>query len=141
MKVRLAKKSDYKEVMKLYNLFVGENRYKTPKDDSFNKVVGSKTGFIHIAEENGVILGYATLSIHNVVRYPKPIAVLDELYVIRKARKQGVGKSLMIAAIGRAKSKGCQRFYIDSHFKHKTAHKFYKNLGFVSYGYHFVKDL
>lgn len=141
MNIRLAKATDYKEVMNLYSLFVGDDRYQKPNSDSFNKVVGSKTGFMYLAEADNQIVGYATFSIRYVVRYPKPIAELDELFVSEAYRRHGTGKLLMDAVMEKAKALDCQRMYIESHYKHEGAHKFYEKLGFTNYGYHFLKNL
>lgn len=106
MNIRLAKLSDYAQVMALYNLFVGDNRYQKPGDDSFKEVISSNTGFIHVAEAEGRIVGYASFSIRSVVRYPQPIAELDELFVHEDFRRHGTGKLLMEAVITYARKQG-----------------------------------
>lgn len=87
------------------------------------------------------LIGFATFSIRLIVRYPKPIAELDELYVVPEFRRKGVGKMLMEKVMGQAKKSGCYRMYVGSHYKHKTAHKFYESLAFTNYGYHFLRNL
>lgn len=141
MNIRLAKAKDYREVIDLYGIFVGDDRYQQPNSDSFNKVVGSKSGYMYVAEAEKRIVGYATFSIRYVVRYPEPIAELDELFVTDAYRRHGTGKLLMDAIMQKAKALGCCRIYIESHYKHEGAHKFYEKLGFTNYGYHFLKKL
>lgn len=141
MNIRLAKTTDYKEVMHLYSLFVGDDRYQKPNSNSFAKVVGSTNGLMYVAEAEDQIVGYATFSIRHVVRYPYPIAELDELFVIEDYRNHGTGKLLMNAVMKKAKAIGCCRMYIESHYRHEGAHKFYEKLGFTNYGYHFLKNL
>lgn len=141
MNIRKAKLGDYKELMFLYNGFVGEDRYSRYDNDSFKKVLGSPSNYIFIAQDGGKIIGFATFSIRNVVRYPKPIAELDEIFVGIPYQKKGVGHKLMEKIEKTAKEKNCHRMFIESAYQHKPAHKFYENLGYKNYGYHFIKDL
>ncbi|HVZ11709.1 MAG TPA: GNAT family N-acetyltransferase [Patescibacteria group bacterium] len=141
MTIRLAEEKDYEEIMNLYNNFVGEDRYSKRDNDSFKIVLKSPTNFIFVAEDEGRLVGFSTFSVRNVVRYPKPIAELDELFVGIAFRKHGVGKQLMEAVESKAKELGCYRLYIESAYKHEPAHKFYEDLGYEKYGYHFYKTL
>lgn len=133
--------SDYKQVIQLYNDFVGENRYSKFDNDSFKKVLQSPSNHIFVAEEGKKIIGFASFSVRMVVRYSKPIAELDELYVVPEYRKTGVGRKLMEAVLKTANELDCHRLFVESQYKHIIAHKFYEILGFKNYGYHFIKDL
>ena len=141
MKIRIATKNDYKQLMELYNDFVGENRYLNYNNDSFTEVINSKNNYVYIAEELGKFVGFASFSVRFVIRYPKPIAELDELFVASLFRKKGVGKKLLDKIIDKAKKLNCHRLYIESAYDRKEAHIFYEILGFKNYGYHFIKDL
>ena len=141
MKIRLAQESDYENLMALYNKFVGSDRYSKLNNDSFKKVLANKNNFVFVAEDNSLIIGFATFSVRVVVRYPKPIAELDELFVEVSYRRKGVGKMLMTQILETVKKLGCYRLFIESHYDHKGAHKFYESIGFTNYGYHFIKNL
>lgn len=141
MTIREAKKSDYKDLMGLYNGFVDSDRYSKHDNDSFDRVRKSDNNFIYVAEDNGKLVGFVSFSVRLVIRYPKPIAELDELYVVPAFRRKSVGKILMYKVLSKAKELNCHRLFIESHYKHEAAHKFYENLGFTNYGYHFIKDL
>jgi len=141
MTIREVKKSDYKDLMQLYNGFVNSDRYSKHNNDSFEKVRKSNNNFIYVAEDNGKLIGFATFSVRLVIRYPKPIAELDELYVVPTFRRKSVGKMLMYKVLSKAKELNCHRLFIESYYKHEAAHKFYETLGFTNYGYHFIKDL
>lgn len=141
MTIREAKKSDYKELMTLYNGFVDSDRYSKHDNDNFEKVRKNGNNFIYIAEDGDKLVGFASFSIRLVVRYPKPIAELDELYVVPAFRRKGVAKILMHKVLSKAKELNCYRLFIESNYKHEAAHKFYENIGFTNYGYHFIKDL
>lgn len=141
MKIRLAKQLDYSDLMVLYNGFVGEDRYSKRDNDSFQKVLNDPNAYILVAEKNDKIIGFATFSIRTVVRYPKPIAELDEFFVVPECRKKGIGKQLLQTVLDRAKKRGCYRLYIESHYDHKAAHTLYDKMRFTNYGYHFIKSL
>jgi GNAT superfamily N-acetyltransferase len=141
MTIRLAKKDDYLPLMELYNLFVGDDRYSKVNNDSFLRVLNNPQNYIYVAEDKEKIVGFATFSVRDVVRYPKSIAELDELFVLKDNRKKGVGKKLMDEVEKQAKKLDCYRIFIESHYDHKVAHHFYENLAYKNYGYHFIKDL
>lgn len=141
MNVRIAKLSDYEELMTLYNLFVGDDRYSKHDNDSFKKVLENHRCFIFVAEDERKLAGFVSFSVRDVIRYPKPIAELDELFIKEENRKHGLGKMLMEIVERKAKELNCYRMFIESSFKHEAAHKFYESLGYTNYGYHFIKNL
>lgn len=141
MKIKDAKKEDHAQLMQLYNQFVGNDRYSKLDNDSFIKVLKNPNSFIFVVEEKGKLVGFAAFSIRDVVRYPRPIAELDELFVDPEYREKGIGKKLMEKIEKKAKESNCYRIFIESHYDHKTAHKLYEALDYTNYGYHFIKDL
>ena len=139
--IRKVIKEDYQPLMELYNLFVGDGRYSKHTSDSFNSVLTNSSNRIFVAEREKVVIGFAAVSFRRVVRYPKPIAELDELFVKKEQRKMGVGKLLLNVVINEAKKRDCYRVYIESAYTHKEAHMLYEKNGFTNYGYHFFKNL
>lgn len=135
------KKSDYIELMQLFNDFVKSDRYSNLDNDSFYKVLENNNSHIIVAEVDGKLVGFATVSIREVVRYPKPIAELDELFVSPDYREQETGRILMKRIEELAKRYTCYRMFIQSHYDYKAAHKFYEALGYTNYGYHFIRNL
>jgi PhnO protein len=139
MKIRAAKKSDYKELMRLYDGFIEKPRYSKPGNDSFAKVMADPNTEILVAEEKGELIGFISFRARYVVRYKKPIGEVEELFVSENYRKQGIGGKLIKKIEQVAKKFKCQRIYIESRFSRKTAHKFYVNLGYKKFGYYFLK--
>lgn len=127
--------------MEMYNDFIGEDRYSRHDGDSFREVLESPTNFFYVAEIDSELAGFASMSVRRVVRYPIPIAELDELYVAPEQRQHGVGKALMDKMEAIAKEQDCYRVYVESHYKFTGAHAFYETLGYTNYGYHFIKNL
>lgn len=141
MNIRGATINDYEPVMSLYNGLVGEDRYTNHDRDSYHKIIKAASNGVFVAELDDRIIGVASVSIRSVIRYPQPIAELDELYVADEARDHGVGKSLMTTVEAFARQQNCYRLYIESGYQHEGGHKFYEKLGYTNYGYHFLKNL
>jgi len=132
---------DYKELMGLYNLFVKSDRYSRYDNDSFVRVRQNPNNFVFVAEDEGKLVGFISFSIRDVIRYPKQILELDEIFVLQDYREKGTGKMFMDQMEKIAKEKNCYRIFIESHYDHKGAHKFYETLGYTNNGYHFIKDM
>jgi len=141
MQIRKSEASDYTQLMQLYNLLVGEDRYSQHDNDSFKKVLTSDNNYIFVAEEEGKLVGFATMSIRYIVRYPRPIAQLEELFVLELYRQHGIGRQFIEEVEKIARVHDCYRIYIESGYKHKPAHTFYEKVGYTNYGVHFLKNL
>lgn len=141
MQIRTAKESDYEQLMELYNLFIGEDRYSRHDNDSFQKVLTSEKNYIFVAEDAGKLIGFATCSIRYIIRYPNPVAQLDELFVLADHRRNGLGKQLVDKVEQIVKARDCFLLYIESGSDRKEAHVFYEKIGYTNSGYYFKKTL
>lgn len=138
VKIRKAKKEDYKEVIKLYADFVKKpGRYKNFDNDSFLKALQLPNFYIYLAEIEKKIIGFITFSIRTVVRYPKPIVEVEEFYVVPALRRKGIGTKLVKKALDFARKNDCQYVFLASSKDRIPAHKFYKALDFDEYAYHY----
>src|SRR5437762_382465 len=138
MKIRRAGKADYNAVMELYNGLVGEDRYSGHDQDSYHLVLDSLQHGIFVADDDGRIVGVASVSIRQIVRYTRPVAELDELYVDPEARSHGIGRALMEIVEDFSREHDCYRLYIESAYQHDEGHKFYEHLGYKNSGYQFM---
>lgn len=141
MIIREAKSSDYDELMKLYNLFVEENRFSQHDNDSFNVVMERPDYFVYIAEDNNKLIGLMTFSVRSVVRYSRPIAQLEELFVLEDFRKLGIGRKFIDILETKSKELNCCNIYIESRNDKKVAHEVYQRLGYKKDGFYFKKVL
>jgi GNAT superfamily N-acetyltransferase len=139
MNIRNATAADYEELLDLYGIFLGTNRYTSPGNDSFHDVLSDKKKSVHVAETEGKLIGFATLSARCVVRYPEPIGQIEELFVLEEYRGKKVGALLVAAAEKSAKELGCCRVYIESGYQHAPAHEFYEAKGYRKSGFYFLK--
>lgn len=55
---------------------------------------------------------------------------VESVRVDEKYRGQGIGRTMMLWAIERAKEKGCIAMQLTTNTERKDAHRFYENLGF-----------
>jgi GNAT superfamily N-acetyltransferase len=87
-----------------------------------------------IAEENGKILGMASISFNLALRYNGEYCQLEELVVDQEARGKNVGGLLIEETLRLAKNRGCKEFglYLLESTKHNQS--FYEKYGFVVIG-------
>jgi GNAT superfamily N-acetyltransferase len=84
-----------------------------------------------VAEEEDEVAGSLVLFIApNLSHGGLPWALVENVIVDQKYRRQGIGKLLMDYAIARAKGAGCYRIGLSSDKRRKEAHRFYRSLGF-----------
>jgi ribosomal protein S18 acetylase RimI-like enzyme len=57
---------------------------------------------------------------------------LEDLYVTDGARRSGLGRALVDAALGRARERGCKRIELDVNEENLDAIAFYVSLGFTT---------
>jgi len=138
MKIRKAKKADYKKIIELYADFVGQpDRYKSYNNDSFLKAMETPDFYIYLTEVKNRIVGFITFSKRTVIRYSKPIVEIEEFYVAPDLRRQGVGRKLTQKVLNFAKKGDCQYVFLASSKDRIPAHKFYKVLDFDEYAFHY----
>jgi len=140
MIIREAVEADSEAVLQLYSTFKG-TAYKSDADHSLGRVLADPQAGILVAEYQDALSGLAAFSIRYVVRYPKPIMQLEELFVDATKRRQGVAGQLLahLETIGRQKN--VHAVYIESRSDLKPAHAFYRSCQYHSDGYYFKKIL
>ena len=102
--------------------------------DTFSKLISNDRGCLVIAEENGIILGMASISFNLALRYNGEYCQLEELVVDQDARGKNVGGLLIEETLRLAKNRGCKEFglYLLESTKHNQP--FYEKYGFVKIG-------
>lgn len=86
-----------------------------------------------VADKDGEIVGTADLLIvPNLMRNGAPWAILENVVVTQRLRRQGIGRALLKEAIRQARDAGSYKLQLLSN-KHRTdAHSFYESVGFVA---------
>lgn len=86
-------------------------------------------------------IGRAFLYVIKNNLHKQPYGYLEDLFVNEKFRGKGYGKTLLIAAIKKAKQLKLYKLVGTSRSSRKEVHKFYQRHGFKKYGLEFRMDL
>ena len=134
--IRLAKPEDEQRCSELLDVLAEATSDPNNIFDSntFNKVISSERGSLVIAEEEGKILGMASISFNLALRYNGEYCQLEELVVHQEARGKNVGGLLIEETLRLARNRGCNEFglYLLESTKHNQS--FYEKYGFVVIG-------
>ncbi|WP_445151978.1 GNAT family N-acetyltransferase [Baekduia sp. Peel2402] len=68
----------------------------------------------------------------NLTRGARPYAVIENVVVAARARRLGIGRALLDAAVAHARSEGCYKLQLISAGRRGEAHAFYEACGFSS---------
>lgn len=130
--LRVAGPPDLDEVSMLIGSFRDYLDGDSPTDDSIAKTVAkliedSSTDFL-LAGEPGV--GFAQIRYRPSVWTGSDDAWLEDVFVLDRARGEGIGRMLVEAAIGRARKRGCGRIQLESNAANEPAVGLYESVGF-----------
>ena len=134
--IRLAEPEDEQQCSELLDVLAETTSDPNNFFDSntFNKVISNERGSLVIAEEEGKILGMASISFNLALRYKGEYCQLEELVVHKEARGKNVGGLLIEETLRLARNRGCNEFglYLLESTKHNQS--FYEKYGFVVIG-------
>ena len=134
--IRLAIPEDEEQCSKLLDVLAEATSDSNNIFDlnTFNEVISNERGSLVIAEEEGKILGMASVSFNLALRYNGEYCQLEELVVHQEARGKNVGGLLIEETLRLAKKKGCKEFglYLLESTKHNQS--FYEKYGFAVIG-------
>lgn len=101
---------------------------------TFEDLISNERASLVVAEEDGIVLGMASISFNLALRYNGEYCQLEELVVDEEARGKNVGGLLIEETIKLAKKRGCKEYglYILESTKHNQG--FYEKYGFVKVG-------
>lgn len=115
----------------------GKDKGEIP-EEWFREVIESPYHDLLIAEEDGVILGIATVSVVFGAGIRKN-AYLEDFVVSSAARGKGIGGAIWISILDWAKIKGCHKLEFTSGKGREAAQKFYLNRGAEIYDTNFFQ--
>ena len=115
----------------------GKDKGKIP-EEWFRELIESPYHDLLIAEEDGTILGMATVSVVFGVS-KKKFAYLEDFVVFSTARGKGVGGAIWEEVLNWAKEKGCTKLEFDSGRGREVAQRFYLNRGAEIYETNFFR--
>jgi ribosomal protein S18 acetylase RimI-like enzyme len=131
----MAEESDLADVARLIGEFRSWFAKATPTDEE----IGASVSRIHSGMDGEYILGGADGARPDGVvqlRYRWSLwtssedAWLEDVFVSEQARGTGLGRALVLAAIDRARERGCARIELDVDESNTPAFELYRALGF-----------
>jgi len=140
LKVRNAAVADAEAIAVL----LGELGYPATTEEAATRLAALqkiKDNVAIVAEDDGRVLGVATVDELTVLHASGKVAQVSMLVVASSARRTGVGRALVEAAEAWARYRGCVRMVVTSNERRTDAHAFYRRLGWEHTGRRFSKSL
>jgi PhnO protein len=140
--IRTAKKNDmltvYEQICDLENKTLKMNDFRK----TFNINVSNKNIIYLVAAVNKKeIVGFISCHIQNLLHHEKRVAEIQELYVNKKYRQQGVGTLLINKVVEKLKTKKIESFEVTAQNKRKKTHDFYISTGFNQSHLKFTRNI
>jgi GNAT superfamily N-acetyltransferase len=108
----------------------------------FRKMAQYPNYKIYLAFIEERLVGTFTLMImDNLGHGGAPIAIIENVVIHFKLRRQGLGRHMMNFAVQKSRESGCYKMSLASNIKLSQAHQFYESLDFTKQGFVFSLDL
>jgi GNAT superfamily N-acetyltransferase len=102
-------------------------------EDRFRATIELPEYAIFVAhDEDDQVIGLLSASQRWTLWHAGPCALIEELVVDGDARRQGVGRALIQAALEWARAQGCSEVEVSTDQGNADAQAFYRRLGFES---------
>jgi ribosomal protein S18 acetylase RimI-like enzyme len=102
-------------------------------EERLRTMIESPQYAILVAEAGqGQVVGLLTMSQRWTLWHTGPCALIEELVVDKGARRQGIGRALIQAALDWARAQGCSEVELSTEPDNLKAQAFYRRLGFES---------
>ncbi len=102
--------------------------------DMFDQLLDRRRGRIIVAEEDGQILGVASVSYNLAMRYGGEYCQLEELIVDPAGRGKNIGGQLVAATVEHARARGCVEYGLYLVDTTEQNQPFYEKYGFEKVG-------
>jgi len=96
---------------------------------------------VFVATEQRMVVGFASCHVMSLFHQKGCLCRVTALCVLADRRAAGIGKQLMRAVEKFARSRGCVKIEITSGKRRKSAHEFYRRIGYLAVSARFVKEL
>ena len=131
--IRLARAEDEARCLELLSLLQGRPS-QADWAPVFRELLTRERGQVLVVDEDGVLLGSASVTFNLAMRYGGEYCQLEELIVAPEARGRNLGGLLLEATIAEARARGCAEYglYLVEHTTHNRP--FYEKYGLRTVG-------
>jgi ribosomal protein S18 acetylase RimI-like enzyme len=136
-RIRLAREGDLEALVRLAAAFREHLQQFMPSDADFRTSIAlllkdAGTEFTLACSAGGASVGYVQSRYRYSAWTSALSAELEDVFVIREVRRQGVGRRLVEFAIARAIARGCRTVGLNTNERNAQALALYQELGFVA---------
>jgi ribosomal protein S18 acetylase RimI-like enzyme len=152
--IRLATLQDYPEFLSVaretseHHVALLPNIFRSVEipvpEEYFAGLVKGEQSCILLAEQGGVVVGYATLQLQHAkydIQVPRTVGFIDNFGIAQAGRRMGVGWQLFEACREWAKAMGASSLDLDCWEANQGAIRFYESLGMHVSRRRFTLDL
>jgi ribosomal protein S18 acetylase RimI-like enzyme len=137
IRIQIAREADLGSLVPLAAAFRDHLGQSTPSDADFRKSIAlllkdTKTEFFLACDTQENNLGYVQCRYRYSAWISGFEAELEDVFVVREARRRGVGRRLVEFALARARSRGCSSIGLNTNERNENAIALYQRLGFRS---------
>lgn len=104
--------------------------------DAFRAIAADPNNAVHVAEQNGRIVGCYQLTFIRGLSYTGGVrAQIESVRIASDVRGQGLGHAMMEHALGLARLRGCTLVQLTTDVRRAETRQFYERLGFTASHY------
>lgn len=96
---------------------------------------------IHINNDKNIEIARGYLYLIKNDLHDQPYGLIEDIFVDKNYRNNGLGNKILLALIKEAKDNNCYKLLAQSRHANKTIHDWYGKLGFENYGLNFRLNL
>ncbi len=138
--IRRARRDDVREIVRMLAddpLGSQREQFQDPLPqayyDAFKEINADAHHELVVAERDGTVIGTLQLTfLPGIARLGAKRAQIEAVHVDARCRGEGIGRALLLWAIGRARQEGCRLVQLTTDKSRHGAHRFYERLGFVA---------
>lgn len=130
-RIRRADESDISMLLTLAEEFMPEEATREKRMEILRKALKDPDYELLVAEVDGEIAGFIDQWVIQDFAHGAKLSYIQNLYVIQKHRRKGVGSRLIQEITRSAKNKGASEIHVVTEFENKPAINLYRKHGLV----------
>ncbi len=132
--VRRSEQRDVDQLIPLMLEYIVDFYFHPRPDDGdlrnlIETMLKGKEGFQLVAEEDGSLIGFASIYLSWETLTPGRISKMNDLYVVDRHRGKGVARQLFEACVEESRALGCRKMVWETAPDNLRAQRFYEKMG------------